>query len=243
MRFLLLTIFIAVLQFLCMAGFISPNTLPSPSQMFADLYSVLTANDMWPSIALSFGNILLSTALAIVGGFCAGVLLHRLPFLRRGVEPFLASYYAVPTFIFYPVLVVLLGAGRAPIIAISVALAIVAMMSATLTGLDRMPPVLRKTARILRLSPVQTALRVQLPAIMPYLFTGMKLAISYAFIGVIASEFILSGNGIGYAIAYAYNNFDNTTMYGLILFIIIVASVVNSALDAVDRLLQAQRQR
>jgi NitT/TauT family transport system permease protein len=78
---------------------------------------------------------------------------------------------------------------------------------------------------------------------MPDLFTGMKLAFSYAFIGVIASEFILSGNGIGYTIAYAYNNFDNTTMYGLILLIIIVASAVNAALDALDRRLQSRRQR
>jgi len=243
MHFLLVAILIAVLQGLCVAGFIAPSTLPAPSQMLVDLYRVLGTADIWPSIALSFGDILLSAALAIVGGFCAGVLLHRAPFLRRGVEPFLASYYAVPTFIFYPVLVVLLGAGRAPIIAISVALAIVAMMSATLTGLDRLPPVLRKTARILRLSPLQTALRVQLPAITPDLFTGMKLAFSYAFIGVIASEFILSGNGIGYAIAYAYNNFDNTTMYGLIVFIVIVASAVNAALDALDRRLQSRRQR
>jgi NitT/TauT family transport system permease protein len=117
------------------------------------------------------------------------------------------------------------------------------MMSATLTGLDRIPGVLQKTARVLRLTPLQSALTVQLPAALPYLFTGVKLAFSYAFIGVIASEFILSGDGIGYAIAYAYNNFDNTTMYGLILFIILVASVVNAALDAMDQRLQARLRR
>ena len=58
---------------------------------------------------------------------------------------------------------------------------------------------------------------VHLPAAAPHLFTGVRLAVAYAFIGVIASEFILSGEGLGYAIAYSYNNFDNRTMYGLML--------------------------
>jgi len=239
----LVLVLVALLQILCAAGIIPSATLPTPTTMFVDLGTVLTNGENIPAILLTLRDILLSAGIAIVGGFALGVLLHRIRFLRRGVEPFLTSYYAVPTFIFYPVLIVVLGAGRAPIIAIAVALAIVAVIGATLTGLDRMPPVLEKTARVLRLSPFRRALRLQLPAIVPYLFTGMKLAISYAFIGVIASEFIMSGDGIGYSIAYAYNNFDNTTMYGLTLFVIIVVTVVNMLLDNVDRRLQARRTR
>jgi NitT/TauT family transport system permease protein len=92
----------------------------------------------------------------------------------------------------------------------------------------------------MQLSPLQVMLQMQRPAVMPYLFTGIKLAVSYAVIGVIASEFILSGDGIGYAIAYAYNSFDNDTMYGLILFVVLVVSGLNSVLDIVDRRLQAR---
>jgi NitT/TauT family transport system permease protein len=84
---------------------------------------------------------------------------------------------------------------------------------------------------------------IDLPAAAPYLFTGVKLTFAYSLIGVIASEFILSGAGIGYAIAYAYNNFNNPRMYGLMLFVIIVAVAANTALDAVDRRLQARLRR
>ena len=51
----------------------------------------------------------------------------------------------------------------------------------------------RRGTLVLRLSPLQSALRIKLPAALPYLFTGVKLSVAYAFIGVIASEFILSG--------------------------------------------------
>ena len=58
-----------------------------------------------------------------------------------------------------------------------------------------------------------------LPAAAPWLFTGAKLAVAYSFIGVIAGEFVLAGAGLGYAIAFAYNSFDNATMYGLMILL------------------------
>ena len=59
----------------------------------------------------------------------------------------------------------------------------------------------------------------------------MKLSVAYAFIGVIASEFILSGSGIGYAIGYAYNNFQNDDMYSLMLLVLVLVTLVNLVLN------------
>ena len=224
-------------------GFVSANTVLPPSQMAASLIELLRDGSVDGDILTSFGNILCATVLAVVLGFAAGSALHALPLLRASVEPLLASYYAVPTFMFYPVLIILFGVGSGAIIAISTLLAVVAMITATLNGLDRVPPVLRRTARVFGMGPVATTLRISLPAALPYLFTGLKLAVAYAFIGVIASEFILSGAGLGYAIAYAYNNFNNRTMYGLMLLIVLVVAVVNGVLDALDRRLQARLAR
>ncbi len=231
---------VAGLQLACRAGFVPHTVLIPPTEMVASLWEILRSGDFDHAILLTLGNVAVAACIAIVGGFAAGVAIHASRFLRRGVEPYLASYYAVPIFIFYPVFIVLLGVGSAPIIAIAVLLAVVAMITATLNGLDRVPSVLDKTGRVLRLSPLQRALLVQLPAAAPYLFTGARLAVAYAFIGVIASEFILSGDGIGYAIAYAYNDFDNRTMYGLMLLIIVVVTGVNAALDRLDRRLQSR---
>ena len=106
-------------------------------------------------------------------------------------------------------------------------LAVVSMIVSTLAGLDSVPPVLGKTARVLRLGPVETIRSVTLPYAAPYLFTGVKLAIAYAFIGVIGAEFIMSGTGLGYEIRFAYDNLDNDVMYPLILLILVIAVAVN----------------
>ena len=120
-------------------------------------------------------------------------------------------------------------------------LGVVAVITATLNGLDSVPPVLLKTARVLRLGPLATACRVSLPHAAPHLFTGIKLAVAYSFIGVIGAEFIMSQSGLGYEIRFAFDNLDNSTMYPLILLILLVAVAVNMTLDAWDRGLRARR--
>jgi NitT/TauT family transport system permease protein len=84
------------------------------------------------------------------------------------------------------------------------------------------------------MGPLATAVRLKLPAAAPHLFTGIKLAVSYGFIAVIASEFLLSASGLGRDIADAYADFNNPRMYGLMLLLLIVATVVNGVLHSLD---------
>ena len=67
------------------------------------------------------------------------------------------------------------------------------------------------------------------------LITGFKLAATYAFIGVIAAEFILSTQGLGHAIAYAYNDFDMRSMYALMLLVLILSGAVQLMLLLLER--------
>lgn len=243
LRSVLVAAFIGLIELLCRTHVIPPMVLIPPSQMLMHLLSLVSTGQYSQDILFSFGNIVVSAFVAIISGFFIGLAVHSMPRFRAALEPLLASYYAVPTFIFYPVFIVVFGVGHGSIIAIAVLLAIVAMITATLTGLDRIPNVLRKSVAVMRMSRLQTAWRIQLPAALPYLFGGVKLAVAYSFIGVIASEFILSGSGIGYAIAFAYNNFESDNMYALMLLVLISVTLINAALNFFDRRLQARRQR
>jgi len=240
LRVILVAVAVLALEIACRTGVVRPAAIIPPSEMFVSLIAILRDGAATADILLSLTNIAIAALLAVGLGFVIGVAVHAIPLLRAPLEPLLASYYAVPTFMLYPVFIILFGVGSRAIIGISVLLAVVAMITATLNALDGIPPVLLRTARTLRMGRVATACLVMLPAATPNLFIGVKLAVAYAFIGVIASEFILSGAGLGYAIAYAYNNFDNRTMYALMLLIVLIVTAVNSALNAVDRHLQAR---
>ena len=76
---------------------------------------------------------------------------------------------------------------------------------------------------------------------MPYIFTGMKLAVAYSLIGVIGAELIMSRTGMGYEIGFAYNNFDNATMYPLILLVLAVVDRRQHASSCGKKMLLARR--
>jgi NitT/TauT family transport system permease protein len=166
--------------------------------------------------------------LAMSVGIVTAALLHRARALRDTLDPLFATYYAVPVFAFYPFFIVVFGLGDLPQVLIAFMLGVVAVIVNTLNGLDRVPAVLAKTARILRMSPADTALRMTLPYAGPYILTGIKLAVAYAFIASSARDSSMSRGGIGYEISFAYANFDNATMYPLIL-LILLASVASTA--------------
>lgn len=188
----------------------------------------------WSQVLASARSIVIAFVCAMVVGCVVAIVLHGLPRVRSALEPLIASYYALPFFVLYPLLIVLLGMNAAPIIAIGFLYAVMAVIVGTMSGLDRIPAVLRRTGRVCRLSPIQQALYISLPAAAPYVFTGAKLAFGYAITGVLGSEFILSTSGFGYQISYAYNNFSDKRMYALLLFLLIVVSLLTAVIHRVQ---------
>ena len=84
---------------------------------------------------------------------------------------------------------------------------------------------------------------MSLPAATPHLFTGLKLTVAYCVIGVIAGEFILATEGVGRRLSFAYNNFDNATMYGVLLLVLVFSASLNTLLNAWERRIHARWRR
>ena len=232
---------VGALEVACRSGAIPATMVIAPSAMVVALGKMLQSDEIGDHIEQTLSAVAIAMVLSIVGGFAIGFILNWVPFLRRAFNPFLAAYYAIPHFAFYPLLIVIFGLGSTPLIVLATLFAMVAMIVATMAGLDRVPRVLLKTARIHRLSLLDEIWRVRLPAAAPHLLSGVKLAVAYSFIGVIAGEFILSTSGIGHEIAYAYDNFDNPRMYALILFVLAIVTSFNMAVYAYERHLMRRR--
>jgi NitT/TauT family transport system permease protein len=238
-----LVFIVAALELACRTGIIPSFTIIAPSAMAQSLVKILASGRFAQDIAATLTNVGIAIAASSIAGVVFGTALHGFPTARRVLDPLFATYYAVPMYAFYPLLIVIFGLGDLPQVAIGFLLAVMAVVINTLNGLDRVPAVLAKTARVHRLGPLKTALQVRLPFAAPYVFTGFKLAVAYSFIGVIGAEFITSSRGIGYEISFAYNNFDNAVMYAMILFILVLVISVNMSLHAWEKRLLARRRR
>ncbi|GGF12481.1 nitrate ABC transporter, permease protein [Aliidongia dinghuensis] len=240
-RLVLLVGIVGALEILCLDGAIDRLTMPPPHRIVLDMARMLVRGSLDSAIAKTLTNAAIACGLAIVIGIAAAILLHRARPLRRMLDPLFATYYAIPVFAFYPMLIILFGLGDTPQVFIGFMLGVVAVIVNTLNGLDRVPRVLLKTARVNRMDPFETAWRVTLPSAAPYILTGAKLAVAYSLIGIIGAEFILSNGGMGYEISFAYTNFDNATMYPLILLILAVSIAINMALARWEKALMARR--
>lgn len=240
-RLLLLALFVAMLEGLVRIGRIDPLTMQPPHKMLRDLGTILQSGTFNKAIAKTLGNAATAFVIALAAGIVAGLLIHRLKRLRETLDPLFATYYAIPVFAFYPLLILLLGLGDAPQIFIGVMLGFVAVVVNTLNGLDRVPRVLLKVARVHGMGALETALKITLPSAAPYILTGTKFAVAYSLIGVIGAEFIMSTGGMGYEISFAYNNFDNATMYPLILIILFVSISINMLISRWEQALLVRR--
>ena len=118
-----------------------------PSEMAASLWTILASGRFNNDIFFTLYNIVAAAILAAVLGFFIGAGLHALPRLRRPLRPLLSAYYAIPTFVFYPLLIVAFGVGRTALIVMGAMFGIVAMIVNTTLGLDHVPPAVERTAR------------------------------------------------------------------------------------------------
>ena len=242
-RLALAVALVLLLEGLSRFGVIDRFAMIPPSEIVWHLGKILTTGQMWPAILKTLTNVVVACVAAIIVGVILGTLIHAWRSLRETLDPLFAAYYAIPVYAFYPLFIVIFGLGDFPQILIGFMLGLVAVIVNTLNGLDRVPRVLIKTARIQRLGPVATALKVTLPYAVPYIFTGIKLAVAYSFIGVIGAELIMSRTGLGYEIGFAYSNFDNAVMYPLIVFVLAIAATVNTMFFLWEKKMLARRRK
>ena len=135
-RTLMLAACVLLLELLCRTGVIDPMTVLPPSEMFGAMVTAIAAGEMTEPAWQTFSAVGLAFICSVALGIALGAAVQGNARLRRAVEPLLASYYSVPTFVFYPLLVALLGLGAAPLVVLGMLSATPAMVIGTLAGLD-----------------------------------------------------------------------------------------------------------
>src|SRR5215216_2698674 len=128
---------ILLLELLCRTQVINPLTMIPPSEMAIKLFDLITSGQIENDIIQTFSTVAIAFVISVTIGFGLGALLHAFPRVRRAFDPLLASYYSIPFFVFYPLLIALFGLNTIPLIAIGFVFATAAMVISTLNGLDR----------------------------------------------------------------------------------------------------------
>ena len=206
------------------------------SEMMLGSLSLIRDGELSLHLTASLLSIISSFLTSATFGIAIGYGLWRSPSVYAMLSPYLVSYYAIPIFAFYPVLVVIFGANRIPIYLLAAGWGIVSVIVSTVEGLGHIRDTWEKVARTYHLPAWRSAVSVHLPAAWPQIAIGIRLAATYSILGVIASEFILSGEGLGFLINHHYNGFEFRKMWGGIL----VVFAVGVGIDVIVRRMTRQ---
>lgn len=229
-----LAVVVAALAFVeigARVGWIDGLVIVPISEMAAASAELVVSGDLWEHFIASMISIAIALLIAVAMGLLVGYTLWRLPLLQKAIGPYLVGWYAVPIFAFYPVMVVLVGFNRIPVVFIAAAWAIVAVIMPTTEGLQRVDRSWEKVGHVYGLNRWGMFRFVQLPASLPQIASGIKLAVTYSILGVIASELILSSQGLGHLISFHFNNFAVAKMWGTIVIVIVIAMSLNRLAD------------
>jgi ABC-type nitrate/sulfonate/bicarbonate transport system permease component len=177
-------------------GGVDSLVLPAPHAIFASLLNDRAL--LWSNFLVTAKEIVLGILVAMVGGLGMAILIHFSTMLRRALYPLLVASQAVPVPMLAPVLALWLGFGILPKLVVIALVSFFPIVVTTLAGFAAVDPDLIKLMRTFDASRLQTFRRVELPAALPSVFTGTKIAIVVAVIGAVFGEWLSSSAGLGY---------------------------------------------
>jgi putative hydroxymethylpyrimidine transport system permease protein len=207
--------------------------LPTPSEVAADMktdWPVLA-----PALLVTLREIVLGFLISVAAGVGLAVLLHLLPGVRRAVYPLLIGSQTVPIIVLAPILVVMLGYGIEPKLAI---VALVCFFPIVVNGIDGLRSVddeLIAMMRTLHASRWAIVRRVEFPAALPSVFSGMRIAATFAAIGAVFGEWSGSDQGLGYVMLAATPNLLTARIFAAIVLLTAIALALFGLVSLLER--------
>ena len=179
----------------------------------------------------------LGLALGTILGAATAVLVHAFAPARRWVMPLVVSSQALPVFAVAPLLMVWFGLGLGSKVAMATLIIYFPVASALNDGLERVPRDYVDLGRVMGLTPAQMLWRVRLPAAMPSLASGLRVAASVAPIGAVVGEWVGAAGGLGFVMTQANARLQTDVTFAALLVLVVLVLVLRAAVSTLlDRL-------
>jgi NitT/TauT family transport system permease protein len=208
---------------------------------FAPLSAVFEAGvRLWQSgelqkdIAASFSAVAYGMVLAIVFGIVIGVLSGAVRSFREYTDSFFTGLYATPLVAVAPILILWFGIGIASKIAVVFLMAVFPILISTAAGIYNTDPIFIEVARSFGASRLQIIRKVMIPAAVPFVITGIRLAIGRAIVGVVVGELFGARAGLGFLIFTSGQTFDVPALFLGVLLLALAGVVLTSGMKWIE---------
>jgi len=208
-RLVVLVAFVGLWQ--ALASRYDATLLPGPWQTYAGL--VRGSRLIWAGALATITEIALGFAIGVLAGLVLGSLIGQSRTLQGVLHPFLILYQAVPKAGLAPMIVLLLGFGILPKVALAAMTSVFPVLENTIIGVQRVDEDSLRLFRALGAGPVQTYFRLRLVNALPYIMTGVRVAVVLATVSVVVAEFVAGRIGLGAVMMTGYAQLDTPIVF------------------------------
>jgi NitT/TauT family transport system permease protein len=214
------------------------EALSSPSETLRRAGEFLQDRHFWShakATGIAFG---VGCLIALLGGLVIGLSIGASRAARDVGEPLLTAFYSIPKITLYPVILLIFGLGVSAKVAFGALHGLFPVALFTIGALKNTAPVLIKTALVLRLSPIETACTILLPAALPEIVTGLRIGFSSALLGTLIGELFASDQGIGFLLIRAMDADRVPDIMALTVILFAFAGTANALLLTLEHRVQ-----
>lgn len=230
-----LVLLAAIWEFAPRAGLVDPHFVTPLHEVLKAWWEMARDGSLWHQTEASLRRIGTGFGLAILVGVPLGAAIAWYRTIREVTTPVLEVFRNTAPLAILPVFMLVLGIGETSKDAIVCYACLFPIVLNTVSGVTNVDRQLLRTARVLGLSPVRTFTQVVLPAALPTIFTGIRIAGATSVLVLIAAEMVGATAGLGYFINYAQMNYLIPQMYAAILTTTFLGLVVNYTLVGLER--------
>lgn len=222
-------------------GLVDKVFLPPFSEVVSAWFTLLGNGQLAEHVSASLSRALIGLAVAIVVSIPLGVAIAWYRPVAEFLNPILELFRNTAALALLPVFILILGIGETSKVALVIYAASFPILLNTISGVRTVDPLLIKSARSLGLSPVRLFQKVILPAAVPTIFTGLRMAAASSILVLIAAEMVGAKAGLGYLITASQLNFQIPNMYAGIVTIALVGVIFNGIVVAIEGRLSGWR--
>ncbi|MEU9314502.1 ABC transporter permease [Streptomyces sp. NPDC048295] len=218
-------------------SWIDARVYPAPSTILADGWDRAGAGELWPDVWATLKRVLGGYAIGTVAGYALGLLMGSLSLVRAALEPLLDALYVVPKLALLPVFLNMFGLGEGPQIALVAATVFFFVWISTMAAVLAVPAGHRDAGQVFGASTWQMFRHVLLPASLPAVLVGARIAAGVAVLVIVASEQIAAADGLGHLIFDSRALFRNDVMFVGIVCVAVLGVVFSEVVRIAGRLL------
>lgn len=217
------------------AGLFTPVQLPSPGAVVDATVGLIQRGDLWFHIGISVQRVLIGFAIGAVLGMIFGAVLGLSRWADALLTPILGALRAVPSLAWVPLLILWMQIGEDSKVTLIAIGAFFPVFTTLYAGLQHVDPHLVEAGRAFGYKGFRLFKTIQLPAVVPSIFSGLRLALAQAWLFLVAAELIASSMGLGFLLTDSQNNGRTDRLILAIILLALLGKITDTVIGFAEK--------